>query len=88
VTTLTARDAAARDALGRCTAADRRALSSAQPAGSTDELSATSADTRHLHWLREQLGDRFAGGIALDSRRAAYPLGERITAVPITTLWV
>jgi predicted AAA+ superfamily ATPase len=48
---------------------------------------ARSTDARHLHWLREQLGDRFVAGIVLGTGRAIYPLGERITHVPIAALW-
>lgn len=49
--------------------------------------SAGSNDARHLAWLRDQLGSRFVAGVVLTSGRAVYPLGERITAVPIAALW-
>jgi uncharacterized protein len=49
--------------------------------------SAGSNDARHLAWLRDQLGPRFAAGVVLTSGRAVYPLGERLTAVPIAALW-
>ncbi len=49
--------------------------------------SAATHDARHLAWLRDQLGDRFVAGVVLGSGRGIYPLGERITAVPIAALW-
>jgi hypothetical protein len=49
--------------------------------------SAGSNDARHLAWLRDQFGSRFVAGVVLTSGRAVYPLGERITAVPIAALW-
>lgn len=55
------------------------------------EVKATAApdfrDARHLVWLRDELGDRFAGGVVLHSGQANYSLGERIRAAPISTLW-
>ena len=47
----------------------------------------TAHDARHLVWLRNELGDRFAAGVVLHTGPATYPLAERITAVPICTLW-
>lgn len=44
-------------------------------------------DARYLAWLRDQLGERFAAGIVLHTGKAIYPLGEMITAVPISALW-
>lgn len=41
----------------------------------------------HLAWLRDQLGDRFLAGIVLHTGRRRYPLGERLSAVPISTFW-
>lgn len=49
--------------------------------------SPTAADTKHLTWLREQLGDRFAGGVVLHTGPRLYELGERILAAPICALW-
>lgn len=43
---------------------------------------------RHLSWLRDQLGDRFAAGVLLHTGQRVYALGERILAAPICTLWV
>ncbi len=55
------------------------------------ETKATSApaeaDTRHLRWLREQLGDRFAGGVILHTGPSTYELESGIVAAPISTLW-
>ncbi|MBI2892065.1 MAG: ATP-binding protein [Deltaproteobacteria bacterium] len=42
---------------------------------------------RHLAWLRDELGDRFVAGVVLHTGPRVYPLGERITAAPIGTLW-
>jgi predicted AAA+ superfamily ATPase len=42
---------------------------------------------RHLFWLRDRLGQRFVHGVMMHTGPRAYALGERITAVPISTLW-
>jgi hypothetical protein len=42
---------------------------------------------RHLRWMRDRLGRRFAHGVVLHTGPRVYPLGERITAAPISTLW-
>lgn len=44
-------------------------------------------DARHLAWLRDEVGDRFAAGVVLHTGSRVYPLGERIIAAPIATLW-
>ncbi len=44
-------------------------------------------DARHLHWLREELGDRFVAGVVLHTGPGVYGLGERVQAAPIATLW-
>ena len=55
------------------------------------EVKAASApkhqDARHLVWLRERLGDRFVSGVVLHAGEFAYPHSERITFVPISSLW-
>jgi len=45
------------------------------------------SDAKHLEWLRDELGDRFIGGAVLHSGPRLYPLGERIVAAPICSLW-
>jgi uncharacterized protein len=42
---------------------------------------------RHLTWLRDELEDRFVHGLVLHAGRYLYELSDRITAVPICTLW-
>lgn len=44
-------------------------------------------DARHLAWLRDQYGERFAAGVVLHTGPRVYSLGERIVAAPISTLW-
>lgn len=44
-------------------------------------------DTRHLAWLRDELGDRFISGVLFHTGPRIYSLGERIIAAPISTLW-
>ncbi len=46
-----------------------------------------AASARHLAWLRDEIGDRFVGGVVLHTGPTAFQLGERITAAPISTLW-
>jgi uncharacterized protein len=49
--------------------------------------SPTAADARHLAWLRDELGERFAGGAVLHTGPRLYGLGEKIVAAPIASLW-
>ena len=50
--------------------------------------SAPSArDARHLAWLRDNLGDRFIAGVVFHTGPSTYPLGSRVVAAPISTLW-
>ena len=55
------------------------------------EIKATSAPgdpaARHLKWLRDQLGDRFAAGVVFHTGPMVFTLSERIIAAPISTLW-
>ena len=55
------------------------------------EIKATNApdtgDARHLEWLRDQLGPRFAAGAVLHVGRRKYRLSEQIQAIPICALW-
>ena len=47
----------------------------------------TKGDARHLLWLQETLGDRFATGVVLHTGPAAFELADGIVALPICTLW-
>jgi hypothetical protein len=49
--------------------------------------SPTAGDARHLAWLRDELGERFAAGVVLNTGPRLYGLGERIVAAPIAALW-
>lgn len=55
------------------------------------EVKASSApslsDAKHLLWLREQLGDQFVCGLVMHTGPFAFPLTDRIAAVPIAALW-
>lgn len=55
------------------------------------EIKATSApdrgDARHLIWLRDQMGERFVGGVVLHTGPWPYLIEDRIIAAPISTLW-
>ena len=43
----------------------------------------TAADARPLLWLRDQLKGRLTQGYVVHTGRECYPLGDRITAVPL-----
>ena len=45
------------------------------------------ADTRWLRYLRDKLGDRFTNGVVLHLGDRPRPLGDRLTALPVSTLW-
>jgi predicted AAA+ superfamily ATPase len=45
------------------------------------------SSTRHLRWLRDELGDRFIHGLVLHSGAFIQELDDRITAAPIAVLW-
>lgn len=47
----------------------------------------TAKDARWLAKLRDRLGARFATGIVLHTGTTAGPLGDRLSAVPISALW-
>lgn len=47
----------------------------------------TASDARHLAWMRDQLGDRFIGGVVFHTGPHVFPLGDRITALPIRAIW-
>lgn len=44
-------------------------------------------DFRHLRWLRDALGDRFAGGYLLYLGPDPHPFGDRMLALPLSGLW-
>ncbi len=44
-------------------------------------------DAAHLEWLRDHLGARFISGAVLHTGPKAFPLGDRMAAVPIASLW-
>ena len=46
-----------------------------------------ASDARHLSWLREKLGDAFVAGVVFHTGPLAYPLGDRIHALPIAAIW-
>ena len=49
--------------------------------------SVTKHDARHLAWLRDELRDRFVAGAVFHTGPHAFPLGDRITALPISSIW-
>lgn len=55
------------------------------------EVKASASPARrhatHLEWLRDHLGARFLSGAVLHTGPRAFPLSDRIAAVPIAALW-
>jgi len=55
------------------------------------EVKATASprlsDARHLEWMRDRTGDRFAAGVVFHTGPSIYSLGPHVTAVPICALW-
>ena len=47
----------------------------------------TSGDARHLHWLRDALGDRVRAAVLLHAGRHAVPLGDGVVGLPIAAIW-
>jgi len=47
----------------------------------------TPRDAAHLAWLRDHLGAAFQRGVVLHTGAGTFPLGERLWAAPIATLW-
>lgn len=47
----------------------------------------TRTDFRHLAWLRDRLGDRFAGGYVLSLGRESGSFGDRLAALPLSAMW-
>lgn len=44
-------------------------------------------DVRHLAYLRDHLGDTFTNGVIIHCGKQVTPLGDRITALPVNSLW-
>jgi uncharacterized protein len=51
------------------------------------DASPPAAAARHLRWMRDRLGDRFAFGAVLHSGPLPYVLDDRIAALPICSIW-
>ena len=55
------------------------------------EVKATAApstgDARHLAWMRDHAGQQFLAGVVLHTGPASFPLGDRLWAHPISSLW-
>ncbi|MDR2895343.1 MAG: DUF4143 domain-containing protein [Propionibacteriaceae bacterium] len=45
------------------------------------------SDAKHLAWLRDTLGPTFTKGLVLHTGAMTYPLGPRLWASPIASLW-
>ncbi|MGH3679353.1 MAG: ATP-binding protein [Natronosporangium sp.] len=50
-------------------------------------LSPRSDADRHLRWLRDKIGDRFAAGVVFYLGEHSYSLGDRILLLPVSALW-
>lgn len=46
-----------------------------------------ASDARSLAWMRDRLGPDFVQGVVLYTGEAVLPLGDRLTALPISALW-
>lgn len=44
-------------------------------------------DARHLRWLRDSIGDRFAAGAVLHTGPQPFRLDDTILALPVYSLW-
>lgn len=51
------------------------------------DASPDAGSARHLSALRDQHGETFLAGVVLHTGPRTYPLGDRIVAAPISTLW-
>lgn len=47
----------------------------------------TTQHARHLASLRDRSGPRFTVGLVIHAGRQVLPLGERLWAVPVSSLW-
>jgi uncharacterized protein len=65
---------------------DRR---SGDVAGLEIKLTSTplAAHARHLASLRDRLGERFRVGVLIHAGTQTLSLGDRLWAVPVTSLW-
>ncbi len=50
-------------------------------------VSLRAGDFRGPAGLRDRLGDRFRAGVVLHSGAQALPFGDRLAALPISSLW-
>jgi hypothetical protein len=53
----------------------------------TSSSTVRPGDLRGLNFLREKLGDRFKAGVLLYTGAATLPMGDRISAAPVSALW-
>ena len=44
-------------------------------------------DTRWLRWFRDQTSDRFVHGVVVHLGDHPRPPGDRLTALPLASLW-
>jgi predicted AAA+ superfamily ATPase len=55
------------------------------------EVKATAAPEArhadHLRWFRDGLGERFVAGVVMHTGPSAFPLGDRLYALPLSSLW-
>jgi uncharacterized protein len=51
------------------------------------DASPPSSSAKHLRWLRDRIGDRFAFGAVLHSGPLPYMIDDRIAAIPICSIW-
>lgn len=49
--------------------------------------SPSAGDFRGLAYLRDKLGDRFAGGVVIGTGADTLPFGDRLWSVPVAGLW-
>lgn len=47
----------------------------------------TTQDAKHLSWLRDSIASKFVAGVILHTGPHTYELGDRVMALPISTLW-
>lgn len=50
-------------------------------------VSIDARDFTGLKFLRELAGDKFQAGIVLYSGKELFPMGEKMWAVPLSTVW-